>query len=69
MKRPKRSAEERRAIRRETDRRNMAKFRARHRAAQVALTPAQDAKLQAECERTGESRSEVLRRLVDSLPV
>ena len=68
MKRPKRPEEERRAIRRETDRRNMAKFRERHISAHVALTPGQDAKLRAECKRTGETRSEALRRLVDALP-
>lgn len=68
MKRPKRTEAERRALRRETDKRNMAKFRKRHISAHVALTPAQDAKLRAECQRTGETRSETLRRLVDDLP-
>lgn len=68
MKRPKRTKEERRELRRETDRRNMAKFRERHISAHVALSPEQDAKLRAECERTGETRSETLRRLVDALP-
>ena len=68
MKRPKRTEEERRAIRRETDRRNMAKFRERHISAHVALTPGQDAKLRAECERAGATRSEVLRRLIDAIP-
>ena len=68
MKRPKRTADERLALRRETDRRNMAKFRERHSSAHVALTPPQEAKLRAECERTGATRSEVLRRLIDALP-
>ena len=68
MKRPKRTEAERRALRRETDKRNMAKFRERHIFAHVALTPAQDKKLREESKRTGETRSEALRRLVDALP-
>ena len=43
MKRPKRTEEERRAIRRETDRRNMAKFRERHISAHVAQAHGGDA--------------------------
>lgn len=64
----KRSLDERKAIRKETNKRTMRRFMERHTFARTALTPAQECRLQKECTRTGETRSEVLRRLIDGLP-
>lgn len=68
MKRPKRTAEERRELRRKTVKRNMEKFKESHKFLRCAISNAQDERLMNECARTGETRSEVLRRLVDTLP-
>ena len=68
MKRPKRTPEERKELRRKTVKRNMEKFKASHKFIRCAISNEQEARLVKECARTGETRSEVLRRLVDTLP-